>query len=672
MARLTEGDEQGGIHAGQWVRWMPATPIGFANGACSFTCVRTAPPLVGREAELASLEAFLRHLAEGSRCLLLEGEMGIGKTTLLRWLTAEAARQSCRVLSTSAIEAELPWEFSALADLFEDVPPQTVERLPAVQRSAVGIAVYRDEPAMEPVDGLTLATAVLTVFRELASDSPLLVAIDDLPLIDRSSARVLEFVLHRAGSAPIGLIGTVRTEWQANAGPLLTDSFERDLLERLSLGPLSIDALADILGLGKGGSSENARLLRIHEWSRGNPLFALHLLNATPADLAEASRTVRVPEMLQRLVRSRLSSSSVDGREVLLVAALATTPSIAAVMAASTSPVTARLALEEAERLGLVSVSEGDIIFSHPLIRAVTVSEADPAERRKAHLRLAEATRAPEERARYLALGSGGPDEAVASEVESAASTAAARGGSEIAAALAALSIDLTPVELRESRHRRMVLEADCRFLSADPYRASALLESVVEEMNPSPERAELLRRLARYAMHRGDGATAWAERLWVALEEAGDEPAQRSAIALDLAVALSNAGEQDRAAEYGMMALAAATDAGDAVREAQICAGLAYGVFMQGGGIVEEFVERALAGPPQQADLPMELRPRYVIGRILMLAEQFERGRELLEAELAGARDEGIKPGLALLLGGLAGAGELDGELGSSRRAPG
>ena len=154
---------------------------------------------------------------------------------------------------------------------------------------------------------------------------------------------------------------------------------------------------------------------------------------------------------------------------------------------------------------------------------------------------------------------------------------------------------------------------------------------------------------------HPGDGATAWAERLSSALVEAGDEPSRRSAIALDLAVALSNAGDQAGAATHGVMALEAATLAGDAVLEAQICAGLAYGVFMQGGGIAEDLVERALVGPPQPADLPMELRPRYVVGRISMLSEQFERALELLEAELTEARDEGIKPGLVLLLGGLA-----------------
>ena len=136
--------------------------------------------------------------------------MGIGKTTLLRWLAATAAEHSYPVLSTSAVEAELPWEFSALADLFEKVPRDVVERLPAVQRIAIGVAVYRDETATEAVDGLTLATAVLTVFRELAARAPLLVAVDDLPLLDGPSARVLElsFVAQarrRSGSsAPCG------------------------------------------------------------------------------------------------------------------------------------------------------------------------------------------------------------------------------------------------------------------------------------------------------------------------------------------------------------------------------------------------------------------------------------------------------------------------------------
>jgi DNA-binding CsgD family transcriptional regulator len=191
------------------------------------------------------------------------------------------------------------------------------------------------------------------------------------------------------------------------------------------------------------------------------------------------------------------------------------------------------------------------------------------------------------------------------------------------------------------------------------------VLESVVDSAPTGPERAEYLRRLARYATHRGDPATVWVERLSSAFGEAGDDPDLRGAIAMDLAVALSNAGEQGRAAEYGALALTLAVESGDSIRESQICAGMAYSALVGGGGLMRELVDRALSGPEQPPGVSMELRPRFVVARTLFFADEFAQSRELFEAELASARNEGIKPGLAMLLGSLAQLEFLTGEWG-------
>ncbi|MCU1494296.1 MAG: regulatory protein LuxR [Acidimicrobiaceae bacterium] len=82
----------------------------------------SAVPMIGRSAEFGQAERFLDDLPCGSRCLLLEGEVGIGKSTLLNEARASATDRGYRVLSASPIESEVPLEFAAFADLFEIVP----------------------------------------------------------------------------------------------------------------------------------------------------------------------------------------------------------------------------------------------------------------------------------------------------------------------------------------------------------------------------------------------------------------------------------------------------------------------------------------------------------------------------------------------------------------------
>jgi len=617
----------------------------------------TAGRLAGRTHEVGLLHRFLDDLPLGPRALILEGEVGIGKTSLLDQLAATARERSWHVLAASPVASELPWEFAALADLFGRLPPDLVERLPPAQQRALGVVVFRDAAPAESVDPLTLATAVRGALEALAEESPVVVAIDDLPWLDAPSSRILEFVIRRAGAAPIGLVGTVRTTWGPHPAPLFTDDVTPVPVDRLTVGRLGAEAITQLLADHDPTIvPTSTRLREIRRWSDGNPLVALQLLQIAPEEFGPDSvPSLGVPDALRHLISERLRTLNPGTRDVLLVAALSNAPSMARTTLAARDRATARGAVHDAVDGGIVSL-RGDVLsFAHPMIRAVVIDEATAAERRQAHLRSAEVSNSPEERARHLALGSEGADEAVASEIEHAAVLAAGRGAPDVAADLAALSVELTPADEGPSRRRRSGREADWRFLTADPPRACALLEAVVAESPPGPERAEYLRRLARYATHRGDPATEWVGRLASAFEEAGDDPGLQGAIALDLAVALSNAGEQGRAAEYGEIALTMAIVSGDGARECQIYAGMAYSTFLAGGGLVRELIDRALDGPDQPSGLSMELRPRYVVARLLFYVEEYDRARELYEAELTSAREEGITSGLALLLGNLA-----------------
>ena len=156
-----------------------------------------ASAIFGRERELALGEAFLATGSDRIRVLRLEGEAGIGKTTLWHELARRAALHGFRVLSCRPAQSEAQLALSALTDLLEPLPSESFGSLPPPQRRALEIALLRAAPDGEAPDPRTLATAVRSVLAALAARGPVLVAIDDIQWLDASSAMVLEFALRR-------------------------------------------------------------------------------------------------------------------------------------------------------------------------------------------------------------------------------------------------------------------------------------------------------------------------------------------------------------------------------------------------------------------------------------------------------------------------------------------
>ena len=77
------------------------------------------PPPLGRDVEIAALERFLAALVDGRgpAALLLLGEAGIGKSTLLRRAGTLAEARGCRVLRAAPARAEQGLAYPAVADL---------------------------------------------------------------------------------------------------------------------------------------------------------------------------------------------------------------------------------------------------------------------------------------------------------------------------------------------------------------------------------------------------------------------------------------------------------------------------------------------------------------------------------------------------------------------------
>jgi len=134
--------------------------------------------VVGRERELALAEEFLDSASERFAALLLDGEAGIGKTTVWRELVRRAEERSFRVLACRPAEAEAELSLSAVADLLEAVPETDFDNLPGPQRRAIRVAVLRADPGDTVVDSRAVATAVRSLVTGLTMEAPVLLAVD--------------------------------------------------------------------------------------------------------------------------------------------------------------------------------------------------------------------------------------------------------------------------------------------------------------------------------------------------------------------------------------------------------------------------------------------------------------------------------------------------------------
>jgi hypothetical protein len=573
--------------------------------------------LFGRETELARVSKLLDGIPSGPVALVLEGEAGIGKSTL--WLEAisQAKARSYRVLSCRPNESEAKLSFAALGDLLEGVVEESLEGLPPPQRSALEVALLRADVTGTPPDQRAISTAFHGALLALASASPSVVAIDDTPWLDAPSARVLEFALRRLNDAPIGLVMTVRSQ-ESDPLPLgLERALPDDRIQRVMVGPMTLQATRNMLSSGLSARFPRPLLLRIHEASAGNPFLALELGRALlrRGIEQEPEANLPVPSNLADLVIDRLSELSDPVRQVLLVISAASQPTVSLVAGAIGGP-TAEDDIEDAFKAGVIEESGGRIRSAHPLLATVAYSESPAEARRDIHRRLAAVVVDQEERARHLALAAEGPDEGVAAGLEDAARRAAGRGAPDAAAQLSELARELTPSEHAEARIHRTVHAGQYAFEAADMDRAATLLEEAVVAAPSGWLRAEALLFLARIHYHSHDALSArsLAEE---ALPEAAQDPALQTQIEIELAAAAEAVGDPGGARVHAHAAVDLAEDRGD---ETTLAEGLALVAFLRlprrEGNPAQRDEPRGRArgdgrGPPAapQPDLPRGLR---------------------------------------------------------------
>ena len=335
----------------------------------------TSATLVGRNEELRLIAAFLEQAA-GGKTLLFTGEPGVGKTALLDAAEEAALAAGVKVLRAAGSEFGTRVSFADLAQLLRPLSGCLPSLSPLHRRALMAI----DGDAIEPApDRLVVFQATLALLGEAGGRRPLLVIVDDLQWLDRSSASALGFVARRLASLPVGLLAVSRPE---------PESFsEHAGLAEHELQPLDPASAESLLGTRFPELSPQVRHRLLAE-AHGNPLALLEL----PAMLSGPQRAALAPlpsvlplgRRLQGLFASQVGDLPDRARRLLLLAALDGSGDLDLLQAAGAGW-TDNLVQAEKARLARVDEGTGQLVFRHPLIRSAIVELATGEERGLAH-----------------------------------------------------------------------------------------------------------------------------------------------------------------------------------------------------------------------------------------------------------------------------------------------
>jgi DNA-binding CsgD family transcriptional regulator len=605
--------------------------------------------MVGRGEELALVERFIDAIAAGPVALLLQGEAGIGKTTLWKRGLGAALVRSRRVLSSHPVQAETRLSYAALGDLLDEALDESLPRLPEPQRMALEVALLRVPAEGKRPDQRAISLALLGTLRTLSASAPVLVAIDDLQWLDPPSARVLRFALRRLKDEQIGLLGAVRGSQEDDDPFGFLAAFGPDRRERIRIGPLSIDAIHQLLRAHLGSTLPRPTLVQLHRTSGGNPFFALEIARALLRRGGETppGETLPIPDSLQDLIQDRLAGLPTEARSALEVVAAMSHPTLPLVTAAGDGRGGSR-GISSAFDASVVELDGDRIRFTHPLLGSAVYQSMPPSRRRGLHRRLADVVVDPEERARHLALSVEGPDEDVAAALDRAAHRARSRGAPDAAAELSEMAGQLTQPNRIDDYLRRTIQAAVAHFDAGDTQHARRLLEEGVDVAPSGPRRASLLLHLG---MVRSTEST-WLEatRLFErGLLDAGDDPALRAPLEQSLGYAGLFTGDLHGAERHARKALRLARKLGDEALPEPLGA-LGFLDFVLGRGLRLDRMEEAMKLEERIEDWGLVLRPSFCFAQLLKYSDRLDEARGRFHTLLDVAAERGQENALAVL----------------------
>ncbi len=394
------------LREGRRAAARPPRPAGSGEAQVSQVSERQekrfeAETLIGREQDFAQLyDAWLAVRRRTPRILVLTGDPGVGKTTLVNAFASTCQMEGAVVARAQAYDAERELPFAVLAELIKQLALQRAiggaEPEALSELSRISAEILHAFPGVpKPVEWaaevipLRLADAFLKAVEAATEESPLVLVVDDIHAADNASAAILHMVARKLSRTRLLLILTGRTnELRTTAAPgALVSDATVPALQPLELDLLTPDAAERLVSAvaaqreGWAGELPSERILRAgngnplalelltREWvahGSGSLLADLEALNTQPVATLGIPRAIvavfeRQRQRLDAANRAALDLAAVLGRR------LADLPLYEVV---GLSPAAAGEAFSRLREEGLLREIHGGLEFRNELIRA--------------------------------------------------------------------------------------------------------------------------------------------------------------------------------------------------------------------------------------------------------------------------------------------------------------
>lgn len=344
------------------------------------------PRLFGRSPEVARLAELWRDAADGhGQVVVLSGEAGIGKTTVLGELAHRVTGSGGRVAVAAGLDVAGETPFAAWLDLAKGIVatvprapakaswPAELNRLSPLLGGRLGHRQHPPPATAPELERLRVFEAMLRLVEWSCADRPTLLAIDDAHRADRASLRLAAHVGRRMGDLPVLIVLTRRAGARSpELDGLLADLRGRAVpVTELDLAPITdveVAALASSLH-----ALDDQRVRDVVAAAEGNPLLAVETTRSLvagetgpPPNLRTAVRasTGRLPETAAGLVQLLAVAARPLHRDELHRLGVTDAAAHEAVVSSE----------------GLLVQGEGRVGFRHELLRtAVYADLPDPA-----------------------------------------------------------------------------------------------------------------------------------------------------------------------------------------------------------------------------------------------------------------------------------------------------
>ncbi len=341
--------------------------------------------LYGRERELAETDAALEASASGRpRSLVVGGDAGIGKTSLVAEVSSRARDRGFTVLVGHCLDIETGVPLDPVREALRgSVSGRLDHQLPQVSRR---LAPFLGVEAPSTVDTSTTVTDDLRLaVAELAREAPVALVLEDMHWSDRST-QDFALALARTMQGRMLLVLTYRAEALTRGHPFRRALVEIDRAEgarHLDLKPLGHGVMAELVR-ARAGDLDESVVRAVVDRSEGNPLYAEELL---------ADRSEGVPRALKDLLLARIDALTPSTRALMRLVSVNGSridPTLLA-QAADLPPTDVERCLHEAIDANVVTHASDRLGFRHGLLREAAYDDLLPDERARAHAEMADA-----------------------------------------------------------------------------------------------------------------------------------------------------------------------------------------------------------------------------------------------------------------------------------------